>query len=250
MLQLNDVLSSKKLKIYQDDNFFKFSIDGVLLANFIELKLTTKKILDIGTGTGIIPLLLTTKTKLPIDAIEIQKELCDIFKMTLEYNQLNNQINIIHNDIKTYSKQNHHLNQYDILICNPPYYNGKCQNQIKSKQRHQSNLDLRELMESSKRLLKTKGSLFLVYDSMEFNKVIKIINEYDFSIKKVQFVYYNRNKNSSIFLLECVKNGKTQTDILPPFILYDEDNKKTKQYYSIFAKIGDEDDESKELSSF
>ena len=194
MLQLNDVLSSKKLKIYQDDNFFKFSIDGVLLANFIELKLTTKKILDIGTGTGIIPLLLTTKTKLPIDAIEIQKELCDIFKMTLEYNQLNNQINIIHNDIKTYSKQNHHLNQYDILICNPPYYNGKCQNQIKSKQRHQSNLDLRELMESSKRLLKTKGSLFLVYDSMEFNKVIKIINEYDFSIKKVQFVYYNRNK--------------------------------------------------------
>lgn len=247
MLQLNDVLNSKKLKIYQDDNFFKFSIDGVLLANFIELKLTTKKILDIGTGTGIIPLLLTTKTKLPIDAIEIQKELCDIFKMTLEYNHLYNQINIIHNDIRIYSKQSYNLNQYDILICNPPYYNGKCKNQIKTNQRHQNSLDLLDLMESSKRLLKTKGSLFLVYDSMEFNKVIKIINEYDFSIKKIQFVYYNKSKNSSIFLLECIKCGNTQTDILPPFILYDEDNKKTEQYHSIFTKIGDEENESKEL---
>lgn len=235
MLQLNDVISSKNLKIYQDDCYFKFSLDGVLLANFVELKFTTKKILDIGTGTGIIPLLLTTKTKLSIDAIEIQKELCDIFDLTVKYNHLCNQINIIHNDVKIYAKQSSNLNQYDILICNPPYYSGKCNNQIKTKQRHQKSLDLRDLMEASKRLLKTKGSLFLVYDSMEFSNVIKIINEYSFSIKKIRFVYYTKSKNSSIFLIECVKNGNTQTDILSPFILYDEENHRTKEYNDIFC---------------
>lgn len=247
MLQLNDVLSSNKLKIYQDDNYFKFSLDGVLLANFVELKLTTKKILDIGTGTGIIPLLLTTKIKLKIDAIEIQKELCDIFDLTLKYNNLSNQINIINKDIKVYAKQSCNLNKYDILICNPPYYGSKCNNKIKTTQRHQSNLDLPDLMESSRRLLKTKGSLFLVYDSMEFSKVIKIINEYSFSINKIQFVHYNKSKKSSIFLLECIKNGNTQTDILPPFILYDDDNYKTKEYNRIFINIEGEKDESKKL---
>lgn len=247
MLQLNDVLCSNKLKIYQDDDYFKFSLDGVLLANFVDLKLTTKRILDIGAGTGIITLLLTTKTKLKIDAIEIQKELCDIFDLTLKYNNLSHQVNIINNDIKVYSHQSRNLNQYDILICNPPYYGGRCNNEVKTKQRHQENLSIREVMESSKRLLKTKGSLYLVYDSMEFNNVIKTINQYSFSIKKIQFVHYNKYKNSSIFLLECIKNGNTQTSILPPFILYDNNDKKTEEYNSIFVNMEGEKDESKKL---
>lgn len=247
MLQLNDVLSSHKLKIYQDDNYFKFSLDGVLLANFVEFKYTTKKILDIGTGTGIIPLLLTTKTKQKVDAIEIQKELCDIFDLTVKYNHLSNQINIINSDIKAYAKQSSNLNKYDILICNPPYYGRKCNNEVKTTQRHQESLDLPELMDSSRKLLKTKGSLFLVYDSMEFSKIIKTVHEYSFSIKKIQFVHYNKSKKSSIFLLECIKQGNTQTNILPPFILYDDDNNKTKEYERIFMDIEGEKDESKEL---
>lgn len=247
MLQLNDVLSSNQLKIYQDNDYFKFSLDGVLLANFVNIKLTTKRILDIGTGTGIIPLLLSTKTNLKIDAIEIQKELCDIFELTLKYNHLSHQINIINQDIKNYSRMDCHLNQYDILICNPPYYRGKCVNEIKTMQRHQSSLCIEDVLDSSRRLLKTKGSLFLVYDSMEFDNVINVIHQYSFSIKKIQFVHYNKEKKSSVFLLECIKGGNTQTSILPPFILYDDFNNKTKEYNNIFMNIEGEKYESEKL---
>ena len=87
MIVVNDVLGYKNRKIYQDDNYFKFSIDGVLLANFVKYKLTTKKVLDIGTGTGIIPLILTMKSDVVVDAIEIQKELVELFTKTIEINQ-------------------------------------------------------------------------------------------------------------------------------------------------------------------
>ena len=85
MVVLNDILGYKNRKIYQDNNYFKFSLDGVLLANFVYIKLTTKKIIDIGTGTGIIPLLLSLKTRINIDAIEIQEELCKLFARTIKY---------------------------------------------------------------------------------------------------------------------------------------------------------------------
>lgn len=248
MKKLSNILDFDDLKVFQDDKYFKFGTDGVLLANFVDIKLTTKKILDIGSGTGIISLLLTKKTKCIIEAIEIQKELCDLFEDTIKYNKLEKNIVIFNYDINIFSRKAENLNKYDVLVCNPPYYAGKdnCNN-VKTIQRHQKSLNIDNLLASSKRLLKDKGSLYIVYDCQYFIFLIKKIINYGFSIKKIQFVYYSDNKNSSIFLIECVKNGNTDTKIMPPFILYDEKNKKSSKYKNIFSKSSGDINESEKL---
>lgn len=239
MIVLNDVLGYENRKIYQDTDYFKFSLDGVLLANFVNIKLSSKKILDIGTGTGIIPLILSLKTDRILDAVEVQKELCDLFKKTLDYNKLTNQINLINDDIKNYAQNIDNLNKYDIVISNPPYYKNikKNLNKIKSIARHDTLLDIETLALYSKRLLKEKGSLYLVYDSKYLSDVVITLSKNGFSLKKIQFVHYDKHKQSSIFLLECIKNGKSDLEVLSPFILYKKDDIMTNEYKSIYNGV-------------
>lgn len=237
MRVLNDLLGYKDLKIYQDDQFFRFSMDGVLLANFVSFRLTDKKILDIGTGTGIIPLILSTRTDKKIDAIEIQKDLCDLFFHTIQLNSLEDRIHLICDDIKNYSKQNCYLNQYHVIISNPPYYKGKKNKNIqKSIARNQETLDLDDLLFCSRRLLKERGSLFLVYDANQFEYLVSLFHRHHFSIKEVQFVYDTVESKASVFLIHAIKNGKYGMKILPPFILYDKKRNKTDQYQSLFSE--------------
>ncbi len=230
---LNDVLGYKNRKIYQNDEYFKFSLDGVLLANFVTLKLTTKKIIDIGTGTGIIPLILSLKTKVKIDAIEIQKELCQLLTKTIKYNKLETQINLINDDIKIYAENKNFLNTYDIVISNPPYFSKTKINTVKENAKHENLLTLEDLITASKKLLKNNGSLYLVYDSSKFIEMIRILEKNNLCIKKLQFVYETSEKESSIFLLECTKNGKASTKVLPPFILFEKSGIMTEMYQKI-----------------
>lgn len=234
MLILNDVLGYKNRKIYQDNNYFKFCIDGVLLANFVDIKLATKKIVDIGTGTGIIPLILSLKTNVKIDALEIQEEICDIFRKTILYNKLADQINLVNADINLYSKKVENLNKYDIVISNPPYYKEVNYNTVKSIARHENFLKLEDLIKSSNRILKDKASLYLVYDTKRITEVFSLLNKYNFSIKKLQFVHDNSEKGASIFLVEALKNGKTTVKVLPPFILFEKNGIMTEMYQKIY----------------
>lgn len=234
MQVLNDVLGYKNRRIYQDNRYFKFSLDGVLLSNFISLKLTTKKIIDIGTGTGIIPLLLSLKTKIKIDAVEIQKELCELFEKTIKYNKLENNINLLNEDIKEFSKQKENLNKYDIVISNPPYFKKSKNKTVKDNARCENYLTLEELVSASKKILKNSGSLYLVYDVSRFTEVIKVLTDNSFSIKRIRYVHDNISKEASIFLLEAIKNGKTTTKIMPPFILFEKNGIMTKTYENIY----------------
>lgn len=230
----NDVMGYKNRKIYQDDRYFKFSLDGVLLSHFVTIKLTTKKIIDIGTGTGIIPLILSLKTNLKIDAVEIQKELYELFNKTIKLNHLQNNINLINIDIKEFSKERKNLNQYDIVVSNPPYFNKIKNNSVRNNARCENCLTIKELVSASNKILKDGGSLYLVYDVSRYIDVIKILIDYNFSIKKIRYVHYNTLKEASIFLIEAVKNGKTTTKIMPPFILFEKNGIMTKTYENIY----------------
>lgn len=234
MIVLNDILGYKNRKIYQDDEFFKFSLDGVLLANFITLKLTTKNIIDIGTGTGIIPLLLSLKTNKKIDAIEIQKELCDLFKKSIKYNNLQKQINLINEDIKDFSRKKSNLNKYDIVISNPPYFSRTNIDSVKENAKHENLLNLDELIDASKRILKNNGSLYLVFDSKRIIELLEKLNNNNFAIKKIKFIHETVNKESDIVLVEATKNGKYMAKILPPFILYEKNGIMTSDYEKIY----------------
>lgn len=233
MEKLNDLLGYN-IKIFQDDDFFKYNLDSILLAEFVELKSNKKNILDIGAGTGAISLVLSTKTNQNIDAIEIQKELSDLFTKTIKYNKLEDQISLYNEDIKESVLLNRN-NYYDIIVCNPPYFkNGKFSPKFaKSIARHEEFLNINDIAKVSKKLLNNNGSLYIVYNSERLIEALEILKSSNLIPKRLKFIHTNLSKSSTIFLLECVKNGNDGLKIEPPFILYNKDGEKTDEYTTL-----------------
>ena len=118
---IHELLGYKHIKIIQGEEKFRFSLDSTLLANFVKIKKHTKKIIDLGTGNAPIPLFLTLKTDANITGVEIQKEVYELAKKSVEINNFQNQIEIINADIKDIYKVVG-ANQFDIVISNPPYF--------------------------------------------------------------------------------------------------------------------------------
>lgn len=233
MEKLNDLLGYN-IKIFQDDDFFKYNLDSILLAEFVELKSNKKNILDIGAGTGAISLVLSTKTNQNIDAIEIQKELSDLFTKTIKYNKLENQIKLYNEDIKKSALLNRN-NYYDIIVCNPPYFkNGKFSSKIaKSIARHEEFLNISDIAKVSKKLLNNNGALYIVYNSERLLEALKVLKSSNLIPKRLKFIHTNLSKSSTIFLLECVKNGNDGLKIESPFILYNKDGEETDEYTTL-----------------
>lgn len=233
MEKLNDLLGYN-IKIFQDDDFFKYNLDSILLAEFVELKSNKKNILDIGAGTGAISLVLSTKTNQNIDAIEIQKELSDLFTKTIKYNKLEDQISLYNEDIKESVLLNRN-NYYDIIVCNPPYFkNGKFSPKLaKLIARHEEFLNINDIAKVSRKLLNNNGSLYIVYNSERLIEALEILKSSNLIPKRLKFIHTNLSKSSTIFLLECVKNGNDGLKIEPPFILYNKDGDKTDEYTTL-----------------
>ena len=149
MQVINDLLDYNKIKIYQDTDMFNFSLDSVLLPNFITLTPKTENILDIGTGNGPIPLILTTKTNAKIIGVEIQTEVADLAQKSVELNNLQNQITIINEDINIL-KDKLPINHFDIITCNPPYFKVSKESKLnksdyKTIARHEITLNINDL---------------------------------------------------------------------------------------------------------
>ena len=231
MLKLNYLLGYENLKIYQDDEMFKFSLDSVLLPNFVTLSNKKSKILDIGTGNAVIPLILTTKTKNSIDAVEIQKEVYELAQKTIEYNKVQHQITLYNMDIKEYAK-NLESDIYDTITCNPPFFKtNMVSNKLESKTiaRHEKTLNLEDIITISKKLLKNNGNIAIVHRTERLIDIIDIMKKNNIEPKKIQFVYPNKNKLSNILLIEGTKNGKPGVKILEPIYLHNNDGSYTEQ---------------------
>jgi hypothetical protein len=236
MKELNYLLGFKNIKIYQDKDYFKFSLDSILLANFCKIKNKNQKILDIGTGTCPIPLLLSNKYENLIIAIEIQKNIYNLAKESVFINHKENQIKLINIDIKDYKS-----GKYDIILSNPPYYkifsNSKLNlNEVKSIARHEITLTLEDLIKNTKRLLENKGEFYIIYPTERFIELIIILNKYNLIPKVVKFVYPKKNTDSNLFLLKAINGGKEGLKILPPLFIHKQNgeyyNKIKKEYFN------------------
>ena len=164
MKVLNDLLKYQNLKIYQDPECFVFSLDSILLPNFVTIRKNTKRILDICTGTAPIPLILSRKTKALITGVEIQKNIADLAEESVKINGLDDQIKIINADIKTYQTEE----KFDLITCNPPYFKVTSlknlnENQAKSIARHEITIDLETINKISSKLLNEQGICGLVH---------------------------------------------------------------------------------------
>lgn len=206
-------------KLIQKKDGFRFSVDAVILSDFFS---PTKKgkILDIGSGNGIIPILLYSKGKgEDITGVEIQEENCELALKNVKLNNLEDYIKIENSDVKEYPKGN----TFDYIISNPPYMevDGKKQNILscKSIARHELTLNLYDLIRNAKRLLKPMGSITLVHRSYRFTDISRILEDCGFSLKRVRFVYYSKDRNSNLVLVEAVKGKKCKLEIEPPLFL-------------------------------
>ena len=234
----NYLLGYENLKIIQDNEMFNFSLDSVLLPNFITLNESTKKILDIGTGNAPIPLILSQKTKANIIGLEIQKEVSEMAKESIKINNLENQITIINEDIRKYYK-NALPEYFDIITCNPPYFEIKetsrlNKNDYKSLARHEITLNLEDILKISRKLLKNGGTLGLVHRPERLIDILTVMRKYNIEPKKIRLIYPGKNKEANILLIEGKKNGKKGLKILPPLYSHNKDGSYTEEIQKYF----------------
>lgn len=234
----NYLLGYKDLKIVQDNEMFNFSLDSVLLPNFVTINKKINKILDIGCGNAPIPLILSTKTDAKITGVEIQKEVYDLAIESVNINKKENQITIINKDINDYYKEIE-TDYYDVITCNPPFFkyietSNINKNDYKTIARHEVKLNLNQLFTIAKKLLKNNGVIAIVHRPERFVEVVEEMKKNNIEPKKVQFVYPKKNMEANIMLIEGSKNGKPGLKILPPIYSHQDNGEYTddvKKYF-------------------
>ena len=234
---VNQVLNYKDLKIVQDSEGFKFSLDSVLLANFVSINLRSKKILDIGCGNGIISILLSQKTNAFITGVEIQNESYELAQKSVEINGLNDRISIINADIKELYK-NIESDSFDVIVSNPPYFSVKDTslknlNANKMQARHELSLNYKDVIIVAKKLLKNNGNLALVHRPDKLLDILDFMRANNIEPKKIRFVYPYKGKSANMLLIEGTKNGKTGLKVLDPLYVY-ENGSYTKEVSNYF----------------
>lgn len=239
MKQIHELLGYKNIKIIQDTEMFSFSVDSMLLADFIKVSYSTKNIIDLCTGNAPIPLFLTLKTKAKITGIEIQKEVYDLAKESIKINDFEDQITIINDDLKEIHKKIG-ANRFDIVSCNPPYFkyietSNVNKNDFLTIARHEVKATLEDIVIESKKLLVDGGYLYMVHRCDRFSEICEVFTKNCFQIKTLRFVYSKLNSKEALFvLIEARKNKNPGTKILPPLYIYDDENKYSKEVMEIF----------------
>lgn len=234
---INDLLGYDGLKIIQRPDMFNFSLDSTLLADFATPLTKTKKILDLGTGNAPIPLFLSLKTNAKIVGIEIQKEVYEIAKRNIKLNNLEDQITILHEDIKGISKKFEN-SEFDLITCNPPFFKHKPnsnvnKNDYKTIARHEVLITLEEIIIEVKRLLKTKSNFVMVHRTERLIEIINLLTKHSFAIKRIRLVYPKKGEASNAVLIEASNNGATGLKILEPLYVHEGDN-YTQEIIDIF----------------
>ncbi len=234
----NYLLGYKDLKIVQDSDMFSFSLDSVLLPNFVTLNKKITNILDIGCGNAPIPLILSTKTNAKITGIEIQKSVYDMAVESVKINNKEDQIKIINDDINEFYK-NEETDKYDVITCNPPFFkyiesSNINKNDYKTIARHEVKLNLNQLFTIARKLLKNNGVIAIVHRPERFLDVVIEMKQNNIEPKRVQFIYPKTNMEANIMLIEGTKNGNPGLKILPPIYSHKENGEYTdtvKKYF-------------------
>lgn len=232
-------LLNKDMKIIQRVDHFAFSLDSLLVSEFASITKYTSKIVDLGTGNGVIPLFLSKKTKAKITGIEIQEISSDLAKRNVQLNNLEDQISIINDDMKNWRKYFRN-NSIDMVISNPPFFkfdgNEKQLNDLTqlTLARHEISITLEEIIQTASNLLKDKGHFALVHRVDRFMDIIENMKKYDIEPKKIQFCHTKINKEGKILLVEGIKYGKPGLRILPPLIAHDDNGQYSAEVLEMF----------------
>ena len=225
MKEIND-LYDYGYKIVQKSDYFKFSLDSMLLANFVNINMADSKLLDFCTGNCPIPIILSNSIK-NIVAFEVQMEIYELGDESLMLNNINN-VKLINDDIKNIGNY-YEEGYFDIITCNPPYFKviGSSRindNSVKAIARHEILIKLEDIVSLAYKFLRDKGKLYIVYRPDRLMELLKLFDKYKFGVKKFQCCYNNSDSLSSMILIEAMKNGHDDLKILAP--LYTENYRR------------------------
>ncbi len=235
-----DDLEYKGLKIIQNTEGFCFGIDAVLLSDFAKEIRNNSEVLDLGCGTGILSILLTGKTNLKkIYGIEIQEEVANMAKRSVELNSLENKIEIINKNIKDL-EQIFEKNSFDSIVTNPPYKKletGKTNERLnKFISRHEVTANLEDFIKISFDLLKDKGSLYMVHRPERLAEIIYELKKHKLEPKKIRFVHSNYEQEPKLVLIKAIKNAKEFLKLERPLFVYNERGEYTEEILKIYNK--------------
>ena len=235
---INDLVNYKNLKIFQNKDYFNFSLDSIMLPNFVHFNKKDKKILDLCTGNAPIPLIMSTKTEANIIGIEIQTEVYELAYESIKMNNLEKRITILNMDAKDYAK-NENSDTFDIITCNPPYFKInentlRNDNDIKTNARHEVLINIEDIAKIARKLLKNNSSLYIVHRSERFSEIVNILKKYNLTSKRARFIYPKITAGSNMFLLEARKNASDGLIIEKPLIVHNEDGSYTSEVLSMF----------------
>ena len=235
---INYLLGYNDLKIVQNTDMFSFSLDSVLLANFVSLNSGISKVLDIGCGNAPIPLILSCRTDASITGVEIQKDVFEMARKGVFINNLSHRIDIVNADINVFSHDSE-SDQYDVITCNPPFFkvsDGSKFNDSSYKviARHEVCLNLEQLFSISKKLLKNGGVVSVVHRPERLVDILTLMRSYNIEPKRVRFVYPKFGRECNMILVEGAKNGKVGLKILPPLVTHNEDGSYSSEVLSFF----------------
>ncbi|PLX19551.1 MAG: hypothetical protein C0601_01475 [Candidatus Muiribacterium halophilum] len=225
-----EYINGKIFKLIEDTDY-PFTVDPILLANFVDLS-DKRKVLDLGCAGGIIEfLLLSKKESINIRAFEIQSSLVDDATENFKKNSVFGKVELIHGD---YLEENlHDSSLFDLVITNPPYMkkgSGKRpDNEVVYNACFENLMNWEALVKMVSRRLSAKGSLCFIHKSTRFNEIIGTLLANKYGIKRIQFVHSFENSMSHLFMVEAVKNSRIETKILEPLVIYD-DNKEYKGF--------------------
>ena len=250
MEQIHDLLEYENLKIYQNNDWFSFSLDSVLLAHYATVPIRTYHILDLCTGNAPIPLILSRRTKAHIDAVEIQKDVATLAQKSVEINHLEMQITVIPQSAQEFQKSCE-SDTYDLITCNPPYFKDipdttKNLDIHKTLARHEVTITLEEILKIVRKLLKNNGTFAIVHRAERLPELLSLFEKYNITPKRLRLIYPHLDREANMLILEGTKNGHPGLKILSPILVHKDDGSYTDEILEIFK--GRDTNESEKLS--
>lgn len=231
--RLDYLFAEGKMKIIQSASVFSFSLDALLLAHFAYVPIKRGSILDLCTGNGVVPLLLSHRTKAHIIGVEIQQRLADMAKRSIQYNQLTEQLSVIEGDLKTMQPILGH-SRFDAITCNPPYFNTLTNTEHNKSDyftiaRHEMHCTLEDVVKACKLHVRPGGKVAMVHRPERLTDIITLFRTYKLEPKRLQFIYPKHGREANMLLIEGIRDGKAGLKMLPPLYVYHEDGTYTQE---------------------
>ncbi|RYG72708.1 tRNA1(Val) (adenine(37)-N6)-methyltransferase [Lentibacillus lipolyticus] len=231
--RIDYLLAEENMHIIQSPEVFSFSLDAVLLAHFAYVPIKKGNILDLCTGNGVIPLLLSRRTNASITGVEIQKRLADMAQRSVELNELGEKLTMIHGDLRKMKTELGH-SAFDVVTCNPPYFPTPAktehnENAYLTAARHEVYCTLEDVVQACKLHVRPGGKVAMVHRPDRLVDIIALFRQYRIEPKRIRFVYPKYERDANMLLIEGTRDGNAGLTTLPPLYIYHENNTYTKE---------------------